>query len=120
MPSPKQQRGREQECHAWAFLRGHGLELLDQNVRFRCGELDLICRHRGEIVFVEVRMRTDRRYGGALESVNHAKQSRLRLAARLWWSQAVRQRRLTGQEPCRFDVVAIEAGELFWHRQVFD
>jgi Holliday junction resolvase-like predicted endonuclease len=32
----------------------------------------------------------------------------------------VRQRRLTGQEPCRFDVVAIEAGELFWHRQVFD
>ncbi|MEY3572700.1 MAG: hypothetical protein RJA77_615 [Pseudomonadota bacterium] len=120
MPSPKQQQGRDQECHALAFLRDQGLTLLDQNVRFRSGELDLVCRHQGEVVFVEVRMRASQGFGGALASVDLRKQRRLRSAARIWWAQALRQGRVTGREPCRFDVIAIEAGELFWHRQVFD
>jgi len=79
-----------------------------------------VCRDRGEIVFVEVRMRASRGFGGALASVDPRKQGRLRKAAKRWWAQALRQGRVSGQEPCRFDVIAIEAGELFWHRQVFD
>ena len=94
--------------------------LLDQNARARGGEIDLILRDGRVIVFVEVRMRQSQQYGGALASLQWSKQRRIKRAARIWWAKAVAAGRLSGGEPCRFDLVAIEAGELFWHRHVFD
>ncbi|MEY2776504.1 MAG: hypothetical protein RLY30_602 [Pseudomonadota bacterium] len=120
MPSPTQRVGRDQECHALAYLREQGLCLIEQNATARGGEIDLILRHGAEIVFVEVRMRQSLRFGGALASVQVAKQKKLKRAARLWWARAAAAGRISGQEPCRFDVVAIESGELFWHRHVFE
>lgn len=120
MPSPTQQKGREQECHALNYLRARGLELLDQNAHARGGEIDLVLREAGVIVFVEVRMRRSLRFGGALASIRAAKQHRLRRAARVWWARALAAGRISGREPCRFDVIAIEAEALFWHRHAFD
>lgn len=120
MPSPKQQLGSLQECHALAFLLDQGLLLIEMNARARTGEVDLILSDGAEIVFVEVRMRRSRQFGGALASVSLAKQRRLRRAAHFWWARAVAAGRITAEQACRFDVVAIEGGELFWHRHVFD
>ena len=59
MPSPpaqtKQQRGRQGEDDALAYLLRQGLVLLARNYLCKGGELDLIMRDGASIVFVEVR-----------------------------------------------------------------
>lgn len=60
-------------------------------------------RDNDALVFVEVRYRRNHRYGGALESIDHRKQRKLRKAAEHYL-----QRRHRGKEPsCRFDVILI-------------
>lgn len=60
-------------------------------------------RENAVIVFVEVRYRKDQRYGGALESIDHRKQRRLRAAAEHY----LQRRHGSAEVPCRFDVVLI-------------
>lgn len=60
-------------------------------------------REEGVIVFVEVRYRKDQRYGGALESIDHRKQRRLRAAAEHY----LQRRHRSADVACRFDVVLI-------------
>ena len=81
----------------------------------RGGEIDLILRERdGTLVFVEVRARAARGFGGALASVSATKQRRLVRAAQHYLM------RLAAPPPCRFDVVAIDGGELRWLKAAFD
>jgi putative endonuclease len=117
----KQQRGDAAEARALAHLLQQGLTLVERNYRVargprrRGGEVDLILRDRdGTLVFVEVRERADARHGGAAASVNHTKRARLVLAARHYLL------RFATPPPCRFDVVAIDAGEVQWLRAAFD
>ena len=68
----------------------------------------------GTLVFVEVRWRTDDRFGGAASSVGSAKRRRLVFAAMHYL------RRLPTPPPCRFDVVAIDGERIEWRRAAFD
>lgn len=96
-------KGRAAEDRARRFLERQGLVCIETNYRCQPGEIDLIMRDNDALVFVEVRYRRDRRYGGALESIDHRKQRRLRAAAEHYL-----QRRHRGRTPsCRFDVVLI-------------
>ena len=58
-------RGREAERHAERWLKARGLQVLARNYRCRFGELDLVMRQGDTLVFVEVRLRRDERFGGA-------------------------------------------------------
>jgi putative endonuclease len=51
------------------FLERHGLNVLLRNYRCRGGEVDLICRERRVLVFVEVRLRRNASFGGAAASI---------------------------------------------------
>ncbi|MFO1218605.1 MAG: YraN family protein [Burkholderiaceae bacterium] len=113
--------GDRAEERALAHLLGHGLELVCRNYRVargpgaRGGEVDLIMRERdGTLVFVEVRSRTRSDHGGASASISARKQQHIVLAARHYLQ------RLRQWPPCRFDVVAIDGGELQWLRAAFD
>ncbi len=117
----KQRLGTAAESQALAHLLRHGLVLVERNYRVargphaRGGEVDLILRERdGTLIFVEVRARADARHGGAAASVGAAKRASLVLAARHYL------RRYAAPPPGRFDVVAIDAGELQWLRGAFD
>ena len=117
----KQVSGDAAEARALAHLKQHGLTLVERNYRVargpnaRGGEVDLIVRERdGTLVFVEVRTRAAGDHGGAAASVGAAKRASLVLAARHYL------RRFATPPPCRFDVVAIDAGELLWLRAAFD
>ena len=117
----KQQLGTAAESQALAHLLRHGLVLVERNYRVargphaRGGEVDLILRERdGTLIFVEVRARADARHGGAAASVGAAKRASLVLASRHFLL------RFAAPPPCRFDVVAIDAGELQWLRGAFD
>lgn len=110
--------GDAAEDRALAHLRAAGLRLLARNYRTPGrggGEIDLILREPdGTVVFVEVRQRASRKYGGAAASVGPVKQARVVRAAR---SYLMRMPRLPA---CRFDVVALDAGEIAWLRGAFE
>jgi len=73
------------------------------NFRCRLGEIDLICRNRKYLVFVEVKLRKNSHFGQAREFVEKTKQEKIRAAAQLWLQQNP-----TPLQP-RFDVVEIYA-----------
>ncbi|TAM47882.1 MAG: YraN family protein [Burkholderiaceae bacterium] len=112
------QAGDAAEDRALQHLQAAGLRLLERNYRTPGrggGEIDLILRDAdGTLVFVEVRQRASASHGGAGASVGAVKQRRVVFAARFYLM------RLREPPPCRFDVVAIEAGELTWLRAAFD
>ena len=107
--------GRRYEQAACEYLERCGLQCLARNVRYRFGEIDLVMRDRGSIVFVEVRARQSARFGGALGSIDERKQRRVQLAA-----QRYLLRYRDDMPRCRFDVVTFDAGQIEWIRDAFD
>lgn len=112
--------GAQAEALAASFLQGQGLEILARNVRYPGGELDLICRDGAALVFVEVRLRTNPRFGSAAASITPAKRRRVVHAAQRWLSGAGRPH---ADCPCRFDAVLLErldAAAITWLPAAFD
>jgi putative endonuclease len=108
--------GARAEELAARFLARHGLDVVARNFRTRYGEIDLIARDGATLVFVEVRLRTSRRFGGAVASITAAKRERLRLAASLYLAQLGRE------PPCRFDALLLDDvanDRIQWQRDVF-
>lgn len=112
------EQGDAAEDRALAHLRARGLALLARNYRTPGrggGEIDLVMRDRdGTLVFVEVRKRASRSFGGAAASIGWEKQRRIVFAARHYLM------RLPAQPPCRFDVISMEGGSIQWMRAAFD
>ena len=112
------EQGDAAEDRALAHLRARGLALLARNYRTPGrggGEIDLVMRDRdGTLVFVEVRKRASRSFGGAAASIGWEKQRRIVFAARHYLL------RLRTPPPCRFDVVGMEGGAIQWMRAAFD
>lgn len=99
--------GEHGEKLAARFLRGHGFKILYRNFRGRQGgEIDLVCRERDTLVFVEVKTRTREDFGRPLEAVNREKQRRISLGGLAWL-------RLLGDPDIlfRFDVVEVVIAE---------
>ena len=116
--STTRQRGAAAEDRALAHLQAAGLRLLERNYRTPGrggGEIDLIVRDRdGTLVFVEVRSRASRAFGGAGASITSAKRRRIIFAARYYLM------RLGTPPPCRFDAVLVEGDNVQWLRAAFD
>ena len=113
--------GDDAESLALAYLQRQGLVLVQRNYRVAGGphargaEVDLILRERdGTLVFVEVRSRAAAGHGGAMASVGPTKQRRIVRAAQHYLM------RLPTLPPCRFDVVAIDGGQIQWVTAAFD
>ncbi|GAA5518823.1 hypothetical protein Lsed01_01257 [Demequina sediminis] len=76
--------GRYGEDLAARSLSAAGWEVLDRNWRCPVGELDIVAREGGEVVFVEVKTRRSDAFGGALAAVTPHKMRRLRVLAGQW------------------------------------
>lgn len=109
--SPELRRGRglstkrsgdRGETLALRHLAGKGYELIEKNYRTRHGEIDLIMRDGGALVFVEVKLRRGTGFGGPLEAVTPRKQASIRSLAEQYLVASV-----AGFEEVRFDVVGI-------------
>lgn len=108
------------EQRACKELERAGLMLLSRNYTTRYGELDLVMRDRGTIVFVEVRHRLRAGHGDAAASITAAKQARLVKTAELWLAAHPQH----AQQVCRFDVVTYDgpgdAARMEWLRNAFE
>lgn len=106
--------GDRAEAAAATWLEQRGLTIRDRNFRSRFGEIDLICEEGGTLVFVEVRKRSNQRFGGAAESITAAKRDKLLATARIYLASLKRDM------PCRFDAILIDgAGRIDWIRDAF-
>ncbi|MGO3740718.1 YraN family protein [Kerstersia sp.] len=116
---PARQLGDRAEDLALAHLQAAGLRLLARNLQCRAGEIDLVMRDGQELVFVEVRQRSDCRHGGAAASVDAGKQRRLLATAARFLPQ-IQRVYFHGREPrCRFDVLAIDGRTIHWLKSAF-
>jgi len=107
--------GERAEDTALAFLENRGLALKARNYRSRFGEIDLVLDDHGTLVFVEVRKRSNPRFGSAAESITAAKRDKLVATARQYLAGLKRD------TPCRFDAVLLDgAGAVEWIRNAFE
>ena len=97
--------GKTGEDLACRELARRGYVILARRYRRRGGELDIVARDGPTIVFVEVKAREGRAFGGAAEAVTAIKRHRIAQLA----LEYLARHRLEGV-PCRFDVVSIHLG----------
>ncbi|MDD4003688.1 MAG: YraN family protein [Elusimicrobiaceae bacterium] len=102
----RRQTGAAAEAQAEALLRAKGYEILARGWRVPCGELDVVARKTGTLVFVEVKARRGTGFGGAIHAVTKAKQLKLTRAA-LSYIKA----ETPGFSSARFDVMLFTAGQ---------
>jgi putative endonuclease len=102
MAHRRQALGRAAEEAAAAFLQRAGLAVVARNVRFAEGEIDLVCRDAGVVVFVEVKCRRAGWDDAPAAAVSWHKQRRLTRLAQHY----LKWRRLESAR-CRFDVVSV-------------
>lgn len=95
--------GEQYEEKAVEYLTEKGYRILDRNYSVRGGELDVIAVKEDTVVFVEVKYRSNSRYGDPLEAVNLRKQKHICRAALHYYSVHKECRGMG----CRFDVIAI-------------
>ena len=98
----RQSLGRLGEDLACAELEKRGYVIVERRFRTRGGEIDIIARDDGVLVFVEVRARSSSNFGTPFESVTWQKRQRLSQMA----ASYLCLRRLAGIA-CRFDVISI-------------
>ncbi len=109
-------KGSEAEEIAVSYLQRQQLVLVARNYRCRFGEIDLIMCDGETLVFIEVRMRTSEKYGGAAASITSTKQAKILHTARYYLAE------LNIESPCRFDVLLLSGNhgkEIEWLRDAF-
>lgn len=122
LPAQRRRLGMASETLALRFLRRQGMELLVRNYHCRTGEIDLIVRSGGTIVFVEVRFRKNSHYGSPIESVTPAKQTKIVRCARHY---LMRNPQL-GSCNYRFDIIGISQNgsikgfQIEWLKNAFE
>lgn len=99
---PSRRRGDRGEDAAARYLESRGLRVVERNWRHRQWELDLICRDRDTVVFVEVKTRRAGGLGSPADGLTRAKRARLVRAAGAYLTQHG-----LWDAPCRFDLAGV-------------
>jgi putative endonuclease len=100
--------GRRGELAALLLLTAKGYRLRHRNWIGPRGEVDLVFDCRDEVVFVEVKTRRSRSFGGAAAAVDSRKR-----ASMIHTAGAYLGRFNLWERPSRFDVVTIERSRRF-------
>ena len=108
------------ENKAEAYLRHQQYLILEKNVFYRWGEIDLVAVdvEAGELVFVEVRARMEGAMVKAMETITHHKQLRLRRAINTYLVSPQYERLDLKLSGARIDLIAFE-GEVISHFKNF-
>lgn len=97
----KLEKGRLGEDAVCSLLEKRGHEIIARNYHRRCGEIDIISRCGGFVVFTEVKSRKRGSMISGLEAVDLRKQAKIIRTADLWLSDND-----TGLQP-RYDIAEV-------------
>lgn len=111
----RRRTGAYYERKAGKYLEEKGYEILEYNFRCRIGEIDIIAKDGGYLVFCEVKYRSDAGSGHPAEAVDAKKQRVISKCALYYLA-------LHGlhDTECRFDVVSIEGEQITVYPNAFD
>ena len=102
METTSQTLGLLGEELANSYLARRGYKILLRNYENSLGEIDLIAKERGTLVFIEVKTRSSLSMGSPLESMTFHKRGQIVKSAKYYI-----KRYGIKDVPCRFDVVSI-------------
>lgn len=97
------QSGVQAEKLAVLFLRAKGYAILATRYRAPVGEVDIVARSGGTLIFVEVKRRQS--LEEALQSLTPRQQTRIVRAAQAWLAE----KELPLSTDCRFDMIVFSA-----------
>ena len=103
----KREKGIKGEETALRFLKKEGYRIITQNYRSRFGEIDIIAEEDGCLVFIEVKSRSNKAFGGPFDSINSTKKRHMIQSAISY----MKTNECFGRK-IRFDVVGIESGSV--------
>ena len=106
MQNKHQKFGEKSENLAVWYLKQNGYKIIEQNYRNRMGEIDIIAKEKGTLVFVEVKARRSDLFGNPKWAVTPKKQRKISMVA-LYYLKATKQTRAKA----RFDVISISSAE---------
>ncbi len=101
MSNHKQQLGKEGEKLAVKHLKEKGYQILAMNYRSGRSEIDIIAKHAGEYIFVEVKTRETDKYGKPEEAVSIKKVNMIAKGA----EDFLIENDFDGN--CRYDIISI-------------
>lgn len=87
---------------ALTYLKDRGYRIISRNFRNKYGEIDLICKLKDLLIFIEVKSRFSSLYGSPLEAVTYFKQKQILKLCKLY----IMKNNLYNLN-CRFDVIEI-------------
>ncbi len=111
----RRERGGRYEELAADYLEHSHMRVAARNFRCRFGEIDLIARDAGTLVFIEVKYRADASSGLPEEAVSFSKRKRISRAADYYRARY----KIRSDTPCRFDVIAFEGETLRHYKNAF-
>lgn len=100
--------GSEKEAAVRDYLQTNGYEILCTNFFSRHGEIDIITKKDGYLIFIEVKYRSGSAFGAPEEAVTLTKQRHIIAAAKYY----LYRNGLSFSTPCRFDVVGVAGEEI--------
>ncbi len=103
MTNNNQKLGKWGEEKAANYLLYKGYQILEKNLRTPYGEIDLVVLIKSEIVFVEVKTRSSRKYGTPEEAITKKK-----LQHMLESAENYMQEHEELENDWRIDVIAVE------------
>ncbi len=69
--------GQTGEDVAEIYLLKKGYEIIERNFSCRQGEIDIIAKDKNELVFIEVKTRTNRNYGEPIDAITYYKKKHM-------------------------------------------
>ena len=112
-PDPERQAaftlGLSAESRAAAYLIAKGFRILSRRWKSPLGEIDIVARRRGLLIFVEVKARAT--LDEAAEAVTQRQQRRVAQAAEVWLAANPK----TTFTDARFDAILVAPGKLPRH-----
>lgn len=101
---PSLKPGDIAEEQATAFLLKQGMNLVARNFHCRYGEIDIITQDKDVLIFTEVRLRGNSKWGSGAESVDRRKQKKILITAQHFLQRHKRYQHYN----CRFDVISVQ------------
>ena len=111
----KRNIGNEYERIAGKYLEEHGYQIIEYNFYSWHGEIDIIAKHEGYLVFLEVKFRKDDGAGSPLDAVTVQKQRSISKCAMYYMNKKHLQ-----DVAVRFDVGGIQGNEVTLVQNAFE
>lgn len=97
-------------------MKAKGYTIINKNYRCRIGEIDVVAREDGYLVFIEVKYRSSSKSGYPHEAISYHKMNKIINTARYY----MLVNKIDYETPCRFDVVTFLGKEIQVIKNAFE